>query len=551
MRFGFLMPKTIPSLKIKIPVTPDEIKLFRRSPAEFRKSLLIRNGNETAKFNPDPWQAENLAVLDPMWKRVAGVPVEGKTPKLAFLGRPRGHSKTMDEAMQLTWVLAFSRRHLNGIAAAGSREQAKFIRDAVLRIILLNPWLGKNGLNLIQVQNYRVFNPKTKSEVDIISSDAPSSFGATPDFVLCDELTHWRNDKHSEKGDSSELWESLYSSTDKVKHCILVIMTNAGYEQTWQAEIRDLAKSNKDGTWVYRNLDKVCASWMGADFLERQQAGLSRKAFSRLWLNQWQVEAGDALSTEDIMACVDKDQRPMNGDEEGWVFLAGLDLSTMKHRSAFVILGVHPTEHRIRLALTRSWKPGVEGSVDLQRVRSEVANLSLAYKVKKLLYDPFQAMLMGQDVERAGIWCEPMKFTDPKNLTLMATTILDVFKTHRLEMYEDRELISDLKKLNIVERSGFSFKIEAKADSTGHADTAIALAICLPEAVNQAAIPAVNPFINRSICSVIDESVIDEQNAVQEIQVEGVPVLRKEKGILQKVMEELDLKLEEEEDDAA
>lgn len=504
--------------------SPDDIRRFKNNPAEFRASLFIRKGDTTAKFTPDEWQAENLAVLDPLWKKVAGVPGGNDVVhKFAWLGRPRGHSKTQDEAMQLMWVLAFSRKHLNGIAAAGSKDQAKFIRDAVERLLLMNPWLGKNGLDLLRVQNYRVFNPKTRSEVDIISSDAPSSFGATPDFVLCDELTHWKG----ETQEDCKLWDSLFSSAGKVPHCVLIIMTNAGYERTWQAMIRDMAVkgSYHGGNWIYRNLPGPCASWMGQSFLYDQKLGLAPKAYKRLWLNQWQLEAGDALEMKDIEACIRGDRLPMNGDEEGWVFIGGLDLSSKKHRSAFVVLGVHPTEHRVRLGYVRSWKPDEEsGQVNLDGIRMAILQLHETYKFVKVLFDPSQAILMGQQLQQQGVWMEEMKFADPKSLTLMATTILDVFKTHRIELYPCDELVSDLTKLNIIERSGFSFKIDAITDSTGHADTAIALAIALPQAVDMAAIPRINPFFDRPVVLTLDEPTLDAHNPPKLPALLGAPV---------------------------
>lgn len=494
-------PRTIVPRK-NITVTPDDIRRFKRSPAAFRGALFIRKGNGVGLFAPDPWQAENLAALDPMWMRVAGVPMEKpELRKFAWLGRARGHSKTMDEAMQLVWVIAFSTKPLNGIAAAGAKDQAKFIRDAVLRIILLNPWLGKTGLNLINVQNYRVFNPKTKSEVDIISSDAPSSFGATPDFILCDELTHWR----SEDG-KCELWDSLFSSADKVPHCILVIMTNAGYERTWQAQVRDMAIADTHD-WIYRNLNGPMASWMGTDFLKRQGKGLTKKAFARLWLNIWQVESGDALELEDIEACVkmgiERKVMRLYSPEPGWLYIGGLDLSTKRHRSAFVMLAVHPDEHRVKLAYARSWKPDSEtGKVDLPAIQADIERQHKTFRLSKLMYDQAQAILMAQQLQQVGIFCEEMSFSG-KGLSVMATTIIEAFKGRYVELYRDEELISDLTKLNIVERA-FGFKIEASEDQSGHADRAFAFAIALPAAVEIAAIVPINPFVDRELVYTMD-----------------------------------------------
>lgn len=503
--------KAATSVRKNITVTPDDIRRFKRSPSAFRESLFIRKGNGVGRFTPDPWQAENLAALDPMWMRVAGVPMEQpELRKFAWLGRARGHSKTMDEAMQLVWVIAFSTKPLNGIAAAGAKDQAKFIRDAVLRIILLNPWLGKTGLNLINVQNYRVFNPKTKSEVDIISSDAPSSFGATPDFILCDELTHWR----SEDG-KCELWDSLFSSADKVPHCILVIMTNAGYERTWQAQVRDMAIHDTHD-WIYRNLDGPMASWMGTDFLKRQKKGLTAKAYARLWLNIWQIEAGDALEMSDIEACVkigsDRNVRPLFAPEPGWIYVGGLDLSTKRHRSAFVMLAVHQQEHRVKLAFAKSWKPDFDsGKVNLPEIQKEIERLHSAFGLNRLMYDQAQAVLMAQQLEQKGIFCEEMSFNG-KGLSVMATTILEAFKSRHVELYRDTELINDLTKLNIVERA-FGFKLEASEDQSGHADLAFAFAIALPAAIELSSIVPISPFTDASPAMTLD----DMENRIKEL----------------------------------
>jgi phage FluMu gp28-like protein len=60
--------------------------------------------------------------------------------------------------------------------------------------------------------------------------------------------------------------------------------------------------------------------------------------------------------------------------------------------------------------------------------------------------------------------------------------LLEVFSDSRIVLYEDRELIRDLGRLQLVERAT-GWRLKAAHDETGHADRAIAMAIALPHAV--------------------------------------------------------------------
>ena len=69
-----------------------------------------------------------------------------------------------------------------------------------------------------------------------------------------------------------------------------------------------------------------------------------------------------------------------------------------------------------------------------------------------------------------------------KNLDLMATTLLDVFRSRRIELFNCPPLIADLRRLTIEEKS-YGYRLSATRDEAGHADTATAFAIALPIAV--------------------------------------------------------------------
>ena len=145
-----------------------------------------------------------------------------------------------------------------------------------------NPWLSK----LLDVQAYKIVNRMTGSTLEIISSDAATSYGITPDFIVCDELTHWKN---------QDLWVSLLSSAAKKSNCILLIIANAGLGQgsSWQWLVREGCRLDPD--WIFSRLDGPRASWISPKLLGEQARLLPPAAYRRLWLNEWTSSAGDAL----------------------------------------------------------------------------------------------------------------------------------------------------------------------------------------------------------------------------------------------------------------
>ena len=108
------------------------------------------------------------------------------------------------------------------------------------------------------------------------------------------------------------------------------------------------------------------------------------------------------------------------------------------------------------------------------------------YGVTGVFYDPWQAEYMAQTLRNDGVRMEPMPFTG-QNLTKMASVLLETFRSRRIDLYPDAQLIADLERLSIVERS-YGYRLESTRDETGHADRATALAIALPIATEVSAV---------------------------------------------------------------
>lgn len=294
-------------------------------PQRFRESLRLSPDDARLLARTiTPWQARDFTALDDGWRAVVGLT---KPPfsacRRAWIERPRGHSKTSDMAIQIAWALLAARRPLRGICAAADCDQARLILDAVRRLVDANP--GLRGL--LQIGTQSISTRKGYARLNIISSDVGSSFGITPDFIICDELSHWPGDG---------LWHSLLSSAAKKPYCLLAVLTNAGVGRGWQWQAREAARTHPD--WHFSSLQGSQAPWISPADLEEQRAILPPSVFDRLWNNQWQATEGNYLTPEEVALCRDIHIATATQGRSGVHYIAAIDYAEKHDRTAAILL---------------------------------------------------------------------------------------------------------------------------------------------------------------------------------------------------------------------
>lgn len=441
---------------------PATIRALQASPAAFRTALRLNDGRP---WPLDPWQAEFFSATDPGWLRAIGREAPGGFSR-AWSIRPRGHSKTHDIGAMIAWAIfaAPRARPVKGVVAAGDEDQARLVADAVRRIVRANDWLA----GYVDVQRGRVVNPHTGSEATIISSDAPTSMGLLPDFIICDELTAWR---------SRDLWDSLFSAAAKQSHCFLAVLGNAGVIPSWQHELWESLSA--DPAWHCHRLPGAVASWISASALAEQERVLPPGVYRRLWQNDWAPEVGDALSTNGIdRAICDGHHAP--GLPPGFVMpLAGLDIGLKHDKTALVILAIEHTDRpTIQVLHTRTWSAPPGGEVDLLDVEHGIYEACRLYRCGQLVADYWQAADVIQRLNRGGvISAMPIQPTAPA-LGDIAQEIVVGFREGLFRIpARETELIRDLRRLSILQRpaqGNTSYRLIAPRDSTGHCDLASA-----------------------------------------------------------------------------
>lgn len=482
------------------------LKQLQASPESFRQSLIIDADAGPVRLGEvlDQWQQTDFRSLDPAWHYVAHRGDKRPHFRRAWLERPRGHSKTADLAAMVTWVLFASPRRLAGLAAAADREQAKLLRDAIAKLVATNPWLS----SYLEVQAFRVVNLHTESTLEIISSDAPSSYGVMPDCVICDEITHWTR---------RDLFDSLISSAAKRSHCLFLVICNAGFQESWQWELRE--RIRQDPAWFFHSLAGPQASWISQEQLAEQKRLLPRIAYERLWLNLWGSGSGDAIEPDDLQYAIHTTPT-VTHPAAGWAYVAGIDLGLKRDASAVVVLGRHvghcetihkskplpagplgvmidlglietdgnygddETEYRytdptgrLAVATVDLWKPQPGERVSLTEIENTLRRLDEMFRFVAVGADPWQAAMLIERLQVAGMPIESCDFTGP-HMKLMASCMLEAFRERNIELPDHSPLISDLRKLRVTERS-YGIRLESPRDGTGHGDSATALAISL------------------------------------------------------------------------
>lgn len=476
------------------PVLPRLEKLTGRAsegpeletPQDFRRRLMIdaRGTIRPLEDCLDHWQRDDYEALDAGWRKLLSGEGDGKLR--AYIERPRGHSKTTDIAVQILYALACYPKAIRGVAASGDKDQAALIRKAIDDLLRENLWLNE----VIDVQRHLIVNRATGSEIEIISSDAASSYGHTVDVIICDELTHWKK---------RDLWDSLFSAVPK-KICFLIVIANAGFGEgtSWQWKVREMARL--EDKWHFSRLDGPQASWQSAEDLAEQERGLPPAAFRRLWLNIWTIESGDCIEAADIDACTIHKEGIPRFDPAYEPFVAGLDLGVNKHHSALVVLGVNWRTGKVRLAECKWWDPkkSPTGKVRLEDVHEAIRDAKRRYKLFKISIDPSQAQYMAQLLEADAVADPSMAMRIDlvpqvgKHLHEMADAVVNAFRNHLIELHPDAALKHDLLKLSIVEKQS-GFHLVAPEDELGHADRAFALALALPGALTMAKELHLNP----------------------------------------------------------
>jgi len=465
----------------------------------------------------DPWQRADVEAIRPALEYLVLPDAPEPCCRRAWWVRPRGHAKTTDIAVLVSWVLAFSRRKRRAKWIAVDKGQGLEGRQALLYLMQHNPWLK----HLITLQAEMAVNTRTGSELEFIAADAEGAYGMiNTDLFVLDEVTHWKQKK---------LWTAVASTFAKRRDAVALCGMNAGFEGSWQHKIDQQLRD--DSRWHYSSLPEPTASWITEDRLEEQRSLLTPLEYRRLWGNQWAGKDGEGLADGWIERATVLDG-PLVVPEPGYAYTCGIDLSWRRDWSSAVVTGrdvghferwengrrdcgasrieaktglqlardavrgmelddlAHGDDSRpwvprsarpnveyrkfggtgvIKLAAIRLWRPSRGGEIDLEEVGREVMALHALFGLRRVVFDAWQAVLLAQQLKRLGLKVEAKQFTR-EFWDELARLFVSMFREQQAQIYGDETLLGDLGRARLVE-GPYGVKVDSpRSAGTGHGD---------------------------------------------------------------------------------
>lgn len=233
----------------------------------------------------DAWQwSKVLDPLIPSIESVAGLrdtPIEYDT--FAYFMH-KGADKTSVAARVTTWGINFAPRRMDFVVCARDRDQARSLRDAMEQERILNPWLPSS----YKINNYDAEG--ANGTVEIISSDAKGGHGRRANIYVMDEWAMWKD---------RELSDMVLSSSTKYTDCIIIILSNCGYKQSFQHQVYERMRVDPR-SYVFHP-QGIIASWIDKKKVERLRANLAPSEGRRLYDNEFVDASEESAFPEELI----------------------------------------------------------------------------------------------------------------------------------------------------------------------------------------------------------------------------------------------------------
>jgi len=444
------------------------------------RNLLRLPGNDAPLLADviQPWQLQDLRALDAGWQDLAGTFCPAPAAiRRAYLERPRGHSKTSDMAVQIAWILLAARQAVNGLAAAADREQANFLHESMQRLAQANQTLCGS----LKFMQHRVRNEVTGSRLEVISSEVSGSYGALPDFIVCDELSHWSR---------PELWYSLLSSAAKKPKCVLTILTNAGVGRGWQWDVREHARI--DPRWHFSSLQGPHAPWITEDWLAEQRALLPQPVYERLWLNLWQHAEGNFLTLEETEACRRTTLEYQVAGQPQFDYVAAIDYAEKHDFTVGCVC--HRDGELILVDRMDVVQPGPRHPTQISWVEDWIQDVALKFPRVQFIVDEFQLVGTIQRLE-SRYPIQRFRFSGGEGNHRLAIALRQLVVHQKVNWYPDcgsvpgphrNDLETELASLILKQSTSGRLRIDHRADGLHHDDRAFTLGVaCLALSENR------------------------------------------------------------------
>lgn len=396
--------------------------------------------------------------------------IEGACP-YNFLTRARGSSKTSDlAACALALLLAVESRE-RAYWLAADIDQGRLAIDAITGFLDRTPALR----DAVTLTSSAVEVKATGARLDVLASDAASSWGLRPFAVFVDELAQW-----SDAPGPRRVLESVASAVAKNPTAKLTILTTAGDPSHFSHGILEHAAT--DPLWRVHEVPGPCP-WMDSSRLAEQKARLTPSLYAQLFENVW-TEGEDRLvpNREDLMACVAHDG--FLAPIEGMNYVLAIDIGLVKDRTVAALC--HREGRAVVLDKLEVWAGSKTAPVQLESVEAAILSTCKTYGRTRIVLDPHQAVGLEQRLRAHGLAAEQFPFTST-SVGRLATTLFNSIRGRNLRLPDDEQLLDELLHVRLKVNASGTQRLDH--DSGRHDDRAIALALAATTLLEGAVAP--------------------------------------------------------------
>lgn len=427
-----------------------------------------------------PFQWDRLKRISPAIEMACGLKTDYDGPTAFWEVARRGMDKTSGLARIMNWILAFSPRPIEAIAAAADGKQVGFLISAMKKDAELNPWIG-NRIRFIGTDE-RAKVTGAGGTLNVQPANSKGAWGGRQDLIILDEVVWW-----SDEG--RKLWEAVISARSKRPRQVTLIISNAGILDSWQHEAFELIKTFPD--WEVFEFPANVKTWMNREQIERERKLLTPGTAKRVFDNIWIPASEDSgyLTPEEIEEAYKLGHRlqlrQRTQGEPGKQYVAVVDYGAVKDRTALWVghLEVlHPSIDPVLITDSLDvWVGTHDNPVKLERVKDWIKRVNISFNRPTIIVDQHQMEGIVQELQ-SFIKIKRFRFRGGQANFEMAELLKSLFVDNRIAIYEgagkilgakNQDLKSELKGLVIERKTGLTYRFDHT--KTKHDDGCVAM----------------------------------------------------------------------------
>jgi phage terminase large subunit-like protein len=162
-------------------------------------------------------------------------------------------------------------------------------------------------------------------------------------------------------------------------------------------------------------------------------------AYQRQFLNEFASSSSQFIELSKWDRCVDHSlgQMPTDPTLPVWI---GIDASYKHDQTGIVCVSFDKSSQRARLITHRIYQPSAKEPLDFEHtIEACLLNLTRRFRVRSILYDPWQMQAIAQRLTKAGLPMEEFPQSVP-NLTQASQWLFDLIEAQGLVLYPDKAM---------------------------------------------------------------------------------------------------------------